>query len=138
MLLPSPSSGDSIKEEIQNLLALEHRFAGFNLLVFVPHISKSESESEESWRLSYEVTKLSNNGGGNPIVSRTLTSEERKCGAMSNGIDGKGGDEWPKVQNATRSLREVLKDDFERTDGESSRRRSDEELAEELFGVLSE
>jgi uncharacterized protein with NRDE domain len=132
MLLPS-SPGDTIKGGIQTLLDLESRFAGFNLLVFIPHVSGSEG----SWRLSYEVTKLSNNGGGNPIVSRDLTSEERKGGAMSNGIDGEGGDEWPKVQDATRSLREVLKDDLERTDDPDSRRKSDEELAEELFEILS-
>lgn len=135
LLLPS-SSGDSTKEEIQKLLGLESRFAGFNLLVFVPRIS--ESGSEGSWRLSYEVTKLSNNGGGNPIISRVLATEERKGGAMSNGIDGKGGDEWPKVQDAIRSLREVLKDDFERPEDSSLHRRSDEELAEELFGILSQ
>ncbi|KAF9644070.1 DUF833-domain-containing protein [Thelephora ganbajun] len=134
LLLPS-LSGNSIKEEIQNLLDLKSRFAGFNLLVFIPQVSKSESDG--LWRLSYEVTKLSNNGGGNPITSRTLTSEERKGGAMSNGIDGKGGDEWPKVKDATRSLREVLKDDSERTEGPNPSRRSDEELAEELFGILS-
>jgi len=132
MLLPS-SPESSTKEEIQTLLDLESRFAGFNLLVFVPHVS----ESERSRRLSYEVTKLSNNGGGNPIVSRSLTAGERKCGAMSNGIDGKGGDEWPKVQDATRGLREVLRGDFEKTDDQNSRRRSDEELVEELFGILS-
>jgi len=137
VLLPSSSEG-SIEEEIQNLLDLKPRFAGFNLLIFVPRISKSESEPEGPWRLSYEVTKLSNNGGGNPIVSRTLTSEERKGGAMSNGIDGKGGDEWPKVRDAAQSLRQVLKDGFERMDDPSSRRKSDEELAEELFGILSQ
>lgn len=133
MLLPS-SPGSSIKEEIQTLLDLESRFAGFNLLVFAPQVSGSEG----SWRLSYDVTKLSNNGGGNPIVSRPLTSEERKGGAMSNGIDGKGGDEWPKVRDATQSLREVLRDDLERVGEPSSRWKSDEELVEELFGILSQ
>ena len=106
------------------------------MLIFVPHVS--ESASGGSWRLSYEIAKLSNNGGGNPIVSRTMTREERKGGAMSNGIDGKGGDEWPKVQDATRSLREVLKGDFDRAEDSDSCRRSDEELAEELFGILSQ
>ena len=57
---------------------------------------------------------------------------------MSNGIDGEGGDEWPKVQDAARSLRELLKDDFERADDPSSRRKSDEELVEDLFGILSQ
>jgi uncharacterized protein with NRDE domain len=135
LLLPS-SSGNSVQEEIKHLLDLKSGFAGFNLLVFVPHLS--ESDSGGSRKLSYEVTKLSNNGGGNPIVSRALTSEERKGGAMSNGIDGKGGDEWPKVKDATRSLREVLKDDFERKEDSDSHRKSDEELVEELFGILSQ
>ena len=36
------------------------------------------------------------------------------------------------------SLREVLKDDFEPPDESGSRQRSDEELAEELLGVLSQ
>ena len=57
---------------------------------------------------------------------------------MSNGIDGKGGDEWPKVRDATQSLREVLRDDLERVGEPSSRWKSDEELVEELFGILSQ
>jgi hypothetical protein len=131
MLLPS-SSESSFKGEIQTFLDLESRFAGFNLLVFAPHLSGPEG----SRRLYYETTKLSNNGGGNPILSRPLSSEERKGGVMSNGIDGKGG-EWPKVRDAMWSLWEVLKDDLERTDDSNPSRRSDKELAEELFGVLS-
>jgi len=138
LLLPSPGNNNTVRDEIQHLLDLKSRFAGFNLLVFVPRISNPGSGSEGSWELSYDVTKLSNNGGGNPIVSRTLTSEERKAGAMSNGIDGQGGDEWPKVVDATRSLGEVLKGDFEREDDSDSSRKSDEALAEELFGILAQ
>ena len=137
LLVPSSPCGDaSIQEEIQRLLDLEFRFAGFNLLVFVPHLSGPESEGP--WRLSYEVTKLSNNGGGGPIFSRSLTSEEQKGGAMSNGVDGEGADEWPKAKDATRILREVLRDDFERKGDSDSSRKPDEELAEELFGILSQ
>lgn len=140
LLLPSSSGtqNNSIQEEIRHLLGLKSGFAGFNLLVFVPRLSESNSEPGGSQELSYEVTKLSNNGGGNPIVSRSLTNEERKGGAMSNGIDGKGGDEWPKVKDATRILREVLKGDVERKEGSGSGRKSDEEFAEELFGILSQ
>jgi uncharacterized protein with NRDE domain len=139
LLLPSsPGDSNSTREEIQHLLDLQLRFGGFNLLVFIPRLSQSGSESEGSWKLSYEVTKLSNNGGGNPIVSRPLTSEERQAGAMSNGIDGEGGDEWPKVKDAGKSLKEVLQDDFERGERLGSNSRSDEELAEELFGILTQ
>lgn len=136
LLLPSSSGTENypIQEEIQHLLSLESGFAGFNLLVFIPRLSESGGSRE----LSYEVTKLSNNGGGNPILSRTLTSEERKAGAMSNGIDGKGGDEWPKVKAAARSLREVLEGDPVRKERSTSDRKPDEELADELFGILSQ
>lgn len=137
LLLPSPGGNNSVQDEIRHLLDLKSRFAGFNLLVFVPRISNPESGSQRSCELSYEVTKLSNNGGGNPIVSRTMTSEERKVGAMSNGVDGQGGDEWPKVVDATRSLREVLEDNKREEDSDSGRK-SDEEFAEELFGILSQ
>jgi hypothetical protein len=138
--LPTSSGTEnhSIQGAIQHILGLRFVFAGFNLLVFIPHLTKSVSDPEETWELSYEVTKLSNNGGGNPIVSRSLTSEERKGSAMSNGIDGKGGDEWPKVKDATKCLREVLEGDAERKEGSNLSRKTDEELAEELFGILSQ
>ena len=136
LLHSSGTESHPIHEEIQHLLGLKSRFAGFNLLVFSPRLSKVESEG--SRELSYEVTKLSNNGGGNPIVSRALTREEWKGGAMSNGIDGKGGDEWPKVKEATSRLKEVFKDDVERKESSSPSRKSDEELAEQLFGILSQ
>jgi hypothetical protein len=73
LLLPSSSSGNPIKEEIQNLLDLESKIRRIQLARLRPsHLqSESESESEGSWKLSYEVTKLSNGGVGNPIVSRT-------------------------------------------------------------------
>lgn len=130
--LLSPSA--SIEGEIQTLLNIKSGFAGFNLLTFIPRVSGSEG----SRSLSYDVTKLSNNGGGNPILSRSLTSEERKGGALSNGIDGKGGDEWPKVQDAARSLKELLRDDFERTGDSNPNRKSDEALAEKLFELLTQ
>ena len=58
---------------------------------------------------------------------------------MSNGIDGKGGDEWPKVKDATKSLRELLtRDGAELKEGSSSGGKPDEELAEELFHILSQ
>ena len=137
LLLPSSSGNSaSIQEEIRHILGLKPGFAGFNLLVFAPHISRPESEG--SWRLSYEVTKLSNNGGGNPITSRSLTSDERKGGAMSNGIDGAGADDWPKVKDAAKSLREVLENDLKRREDPNLGQKSDEELAEELFGILSQ
>ena len=124
-MLSPPSSGNSIEGEIQTLLNLKIKFAGFNLLVFIPHVSGPEG----SQRLSYEAVKLTNNGGGNPIVSRPCTSEEQKGWAIANGIDGEG-DEWRKVlHSVSQSLREILKDDFERVDDSNSRRqKSDEEL----------
>ena len=57
---------------------------------------------------------------------------------MSNGVDGEGGDEWPKVKDATKGLRAILKDDSERRRGLSSSQNFDEELTEELFEMLSQ
>src|SRR6201996_1788923 len=47
-------------------------------------------------------------GGGGPIRSRTLTDAERACGGLSNGIDGRGGDQWPKVVQGRDELGSVL------------------------------
>lgn len=57
---------------------------------------------------------------------------------MSNGIDGAGADDWPKVKDAAKSLREVLENDLKRRKDPNSGQKSDEELAEELFGILSQ
>jgi len=82
--LPLLSSGDYIEGKSYTVSDLKSRFVGFNLLVFVPHVSVFEFEG--SRRLSYERTKLSSDGGGNAIFLRTLTGEERKGRATSNGI----------------------------------------------------
>jgi len=71
------------------LLDFKSGFTGFNLLVFAQR--DSWPESGVSWKLSYEVTKLSDSGGGNPVISRAFASKELKGGAMAKRTDGKGG-----------------------------------------------
>ena len=39
---------------------------------------------------------------------RTLSDAERACGGLSNGVDGEGGDAWPKVVQGRAALRSIL------------------------------
>ena len=47
-------------------------------------------------------------GGGGTITGRMLSEEERHIGGMSNGIEGRGADEWPKVKHGRQALRDLL------------------------------
>ena len=79
-------------------------YAGFNLLLLEPQPSSSASAST----LAYDARLISNDGGGGSIRSRTLTDAERACGGLSNGVDGRGGDQWPKVVQGRDELGSVL------------------------------
>lgn len=79
-------------------------YAGFNLLLLEPQPSSSAPAST----LAYDARLVSNDGGGGPIRSRTLTDGECACGGLSNGIDGRGGDQWPKVVQGRDELGSVL------------------------------
>jgi uncharacterized protein with NRDE domain len=84
-------------------LAKEVKYAGFNLLLLSPSLS------EDSRSLYFNGTLVTNGGGGGVITSRPLSSEERRCGGLSNGKDGQGGSEWPNVKQGTRSLDNILR-----------------------------
>jgi len=115
----SSSGSVDVKQEIDELTSSDPKLAGFNLLLFT--LSGSEA-------LSYDATFLTNGGGGNPITSRSTTLAERRCGALSNGIDCQGGNEWPKVQHGIAGLNDILSRDTGL---------DDMTLAEGLFGLLS-
>ncbi|KAH9065201.1 DUF833-domain-containing protein [Lactarius vividus] len=76
------------------------RYAGFNLLLLEPLASSSASAST----LAYDARLVSNCGGGGPIHARAPTDAECACGGMSNGVDGHGGDLWPKVETVLDEL----------------------------------
>jgi len=120
-LQPSDSSpgSHSIQQEIDALTSSDAKYAGFNLLVFTPISSEV---------LSYDATLLTNNGGGNSINARPITLTERRCGAISNGVDLHGGNEWPKVRHGVEGLNEILTQDTEL---------DDMNLAESLIELLS-
>jgi hypothetical protein len=80
-------------------------YAGFNLLLLEPLASSSAPADT----LAYDARLVSNGGGGGGAIrSRALTDAERACGGLSNGVDGRGGDLWPKVVQGRDELGNVL------------------------------
>jgi uncharacterized protein with NRDE domain len=80
--------------------------------------------------LAFDAFLVTNSGARGPITVRALTEEERRCGGLSNGIDGKGGNEWGKVVQGTRSLKALLDD---RMSGEVE----ETEIVNGLFEILA-
>lgn len=90
---------------MRKLIAADARYAGFNLLLLEP-----ASAPPPSSIFSFDALYVTNHGGGGPITYRSLTDAQRHSGALSNGIDGHGADEWPKVQHGVRAFEDLLKD----------------------------
>lgn len=67
------------------------------------------------------------------ITSRLLSSEEQCVGGVSNGVDARGGQSWPKVVQGRGMLQEVLS----RNDEEEESSGSEEKLIEDLFSLLA-
>lgn len=98
---------------------MDANYAGFNLLLLSP-------KSQEFETLSFDAAFVSNGGAGGLIAIRPLSVEERQRGGMSNGIDGKGAQEWPKVRNGVELLSDILHSDITET-----------ALTESLFNLLT-
>lgn len=96
-------SGTSFSDELKKFNEQDTKFAGFNLLLLSPSLHDQE-------KLSFDAALVTNHGAGGVITSRPLSADERKSGAMSNGIDGQGGNEWPKVQQGVQSLDNFLRE----------------------------
>jgi len=104
-------------------LPVDAKYAGFNLLLLAPTLDS------RGW-IHYESSLLvTNHGGGGPVTSRTLSSSERSCGVLSNGIDGAGANLWPKVQHATTQFPAVVQT--------RSPDPTDAELIDHLFQLLA-
>ncbi len=84
-------------------------------------------------KLTYDVISVTNHGAGGRLQARRLTPTERACGCMSNGIDGQGGDKWPKVERAIQDFSAILKTGP--TCGPQIS--SENELVENLFNILT-
>jgi uncharacterized protein with NRDE domain len=101
------------EDQVRNLVVPDDaKFAGFNLLLLTPTTTKSTTTTTIRYDDSLLVT---NHGGGGSVTSRTLTSSERSCGALSNGIidttadgDADVAELWPKVQHATAQFPAVV------------------------------
>jgi len=104
-------------------------YAGFNLLLLEP--------SSSAPTLTYDARLVTNGGGGGKIESRTLTDAERACGGLSNGVDGHGGEEWPKVVQGRDELRSVLRDGELLSRGPETTDTDDERLARRLIELLT-
>jgi uncharacterized protein with NRDE domain len=103
-------SGD-LTSEAAALTRQTTPYAGFNLLLLAPLPSSSSASAST---LAYDAHLVTNGGGGGPIRSRTLTDAERACGGVSNGVDGQGGDLWPKVAQGRAELGQVLDEELSR------------------------
>jgi len=123
--------GDPCGDLTSEATALTRRttpYAGFNMLLLEPVPSTSAAAST----LAYDARLVTNDGAGGPIRSRPLTDAERACGGLSNGVDGRGGEQWPKVVQGRGELDKVL--------GELSRgpeTETDERLARRLIELLT-
>ncbi|KIJ17585.1 hypothetical protein PAXINDRAFT_161750 [Paxillus involutus ATCC 200175] len=111
-----------LEEDITRLIPCDAKYAGFNMLLLAP------SASDQAW-LSFDATYVTNGGAGGPITHRPLTDAERHRGGLSNGIEGKGADEWPKLQHGLVSLQNIL--------GTLPPNTSEDQLAEQLFELLT-
>jgi len=119
-LLSDPAG--SLSDELDKLNAHDAKFAGFNLLLLSP-------SSCDAQNLSFDAALVTNHGAGGVITSRPLSADERRCGSISNGVDGKGGNEWPKVHQGIQSLHELL--------GTVSADTNEAELTNSLFELLT-
>jgi len=84
-------------------------YAGFNLLLLEPSVPPGTTTTGDAGtELTYDARLLTNGGGGGRVRARTLSDAERASGGISNGVDGEGGDAWPKVVQGRATLRSVL------------------------------
>ncbi|KAK2463381.1 hypothetical protein APHAL10511_004607 [Amanita phalloides] len=111
-----------LEQEARRLAAPDTKFSGFNLMLFAP-LMKSDGS------LSYESLLVTNHGAGGVLASRPLCEDERRCGGVSNGVDGAGGSDWPKVKRATQDFDAVLQS--------LSPDHTEAELVNQLMDILS-
>lgn len=110
------------EEDVHNLIPCDAKYAGFNLLLLTPS-TRGEHD------FSFDGTYVTNHGGGGTLIDRPLTDAERRCGGMSNGIDNRGAEVWPKVQYGLHSFRSIM--------NAVSPTTPEKELADNLFELLT-
>lgn len=113
-------SSESFEDDYATFGHQDAKYSGFNLLLLSPRGTTD---------LPFDAAFVTNHGAGGEIESRVLTPDERTGGGMANGIDGQGGNEWPKVQHGIQSLNGYLRTLHKDT--------SESELTEHLFQLLT-
>ncbi|TFK34760.1 NRDE protein-domain-containing protein [Crucibulum laeve] len=111
-----------LEDEVGKIVPQDAKFAGFNLVLFAPLLRPDGS-------LYFDTLLVTNHGGGGTLTSRPLSPGERFCGGVSNGIDGAGATDWPKVKHATKDLDTILQTLTPDT--------TETELTDRLFELLS-
>lgn len=124
---------DHQKRDLQNyirdVLDRNSSYAGFNLMLFSPAVTSPKGAAGgPAW--SYTATLVTNHGGGGTITSRMLSATECRCAGLSNGVDGLGGEPWPKVQHGSRLFLDVLQQSRTPENTEA-------DLVERLFNLLT-
>jgi uncharacterized protein with NRDE domain len=109
---------------VRRLVPPDASYAGFNLLLLAAASAPHSSPS-----FFFDALYVTNRGAGGPITYRALTDAQRHRGGLSNGVDGNGADEWPKVQHGVRALDALLDTLPPNT--------SDDQLTERLFDLLT-
>ncbi|GJE91591.1 NRDE family protein [Phanerochaete sordida] len=100
-LLPD-RPGEPMQDHLAHLLQENRAYAGFNLLLLDPRADAAQG-------LAYDAAYVTNHGGGGPIAARPLSDDERRCGGLSNGVDGHGAEAWPKVRLGAAMFRDELR-----------------------------
>lgn len=103
-LIPSEAgirASSSALEAAQHLASRDGQYAGFNLLLLSP-------KTDATGSVAYDAAHVTNHGALGDLSARALAPAECACGGMSNGVDGRGAEQWPKVQIGTRALQEAL------------------------------
>lgn len=113
-------SAHPLQDQIGKIIPRDAKFAGFNLLLLAPAAATS--------LLKLDASFVSNGGAGGSLTSRPLSFEERISGCFSNGVDGKGGSDWPKVKYATQAFASLLQN--------LPKDINDIQLTEHLFDIL--
>jgi uncharacterized protein with NRDE domain len=141
--LADPRGDLNLASATTALTAQDAAYAGFNLLLLEPLSplptttgpASTTATDTDSATLAYDARLLTNGGGGGPIRARTLSDDERACGGVSNGVDGEGGDAWPKVVQGRAALQSILD---EGSAGEGPKiADADSYLAERLMDLLT-
>jgi Transport and Golgi organisation 2 len=109
-------------------------YAGFNLLLLEPLPGTAATPM-----LAYDARLLTNGGQGGRIRARMLSPAEYAYGGTSNGVDGEGGEAWPKVVQGKAAFRSILEleEEDQGTTGGPEIADADSRLAERLIELLT-